>query len=125
MTTKHWELEPGTFDVRCGCEYAAGGDEECAVATMRRFGEMATCSACGESRELCLATFGSKECVREDMHEGAHVSPSGSSWPAGKRIASCHPACRWINGSAVAEVPLGCNQCHYGPEYDGKREVPQ
>jgi len=67
-------LEPGTREVRVRCE--AHPD-----APMRRFGDLARCSECGEAIELCLSMLGQKGCVLAKGHGIMHTSPSGSSWP--------------------------------------------
>jgi hypothetical protein len=50
---------------------------------MRRFGDLARCSECGDAVNLCYETLGSKECVREKGHPpDMHTSKSGTSWSA-------------------------------------------
>ena len=50
-------------------------------AWLKHLGGFARCSECGAAVELCLGTFGRKECVLARGHAGDHCSRSGSSWP--------------------------------------------
>lgn len=34
-----------------------------------------------------------------------------------RRHALCHPACGWIDGMPIRQVPNGCPQCGHGPRW--------
>lgn len=69
----HFEYAPGTFETRCECPDHPGRE-------LRRLNGLGRCWECLATVDLCIATFGRKECVREKGHVDGHVSPSGSAW---------------------------------------------
>jgi hypothetical protein len=70
-------IEPGRIETRFRC--SAHPTEELVRVG---HGTMGGCPVCGSRWDVCGATFGSKDCVLHDGHDGPHVSPSGSSWPS-------------------------------------------
>jgi hypothetical protein len=70
-----WSIMAGRYDVRASCAAHP-------TAKLERVGRMGRCQVCCALVELCLDTFGLKECVLVKNHGGDyHTSASASSWP--------------------------------------------